>query len=38
MFPPFGITDDARCTRVIEFMIAMAEAAFNGMKTLSSNN
>jgi hypothetical protein len=34
MFPLFGITDDASCTRDIESMIAMAEAAFNKMETL----
>jgi hypothetical protein len=38
MLPLFGITDDARCTRDIESIIVMAEAAFNKMKILSSSN
>ena len=37
MFPLFGVTDDARCTRVTDSMIAMAETAFNKMKTHSSS-
>jgi hypothetical protein len=32
MFPLFGVTDDARCTRDIDSTISMAEAAFNKMK------
>jgi len=38
MFPLFGMSDDARCTRDIESVIAMAEAAFNKTKTLSFSN